>query len=205
MRQPPHARPGAGRPRPQRTRATWVAERSARAALAPSSAVWNPAQRGAVRPTSAQARARCQRARCQRPRQPVATCWRGARTSVRVQAMRARPVTGDDVAAGALVAGASRRGSGVALVGWHRWSRSRATVGACPFGARSVRVLETSGRCVRPPPYRPGARYDYQGSMSVGEQRYADALDELRRFRPATFTQTGGMCAALQAQSWGRQ
>lgn len=35
-------------------------------------------------------------------------------------------------------------------------------------------------------------------AMAVGAARYADALEELRRFGPAVFTQTGGMCAALE-------
>lgn len=35
-------------------------------------------------------------------------------------------------------------------------------------------------------------------AMAVGGSRYADALDELRRFGQSEFTQTGGMCAALQ-------
>lgn len=34
--------------------------------------------------------------------------------------------------------------------------------------------------------------------MKLGESRYTDALDELSRFGPAVFTQTGGMCAALE-------
>lgn len=34
--------------------------------------------------------------------------------------------------------------------------------------------------------------------MATGEARYADALEALGRFGPAVFTQTGGMCAALE-------
>ncbi|MEJ2865968.1 hypothetical protein [Actinomycetospora flava] len=35
-------------------------------------------------------------------------------------------------------------------------------------------------------------------AMAVGGSRYDDALEELRRFGRSEFTQTGGMCAALQ-------
>lgn len=37
-------------------------------------------------------------------------------------------------------------------------------------------------------------------AMLVGAGRYGDALAELGRFGPAEFTQTGGMCAALQVR-----
>lgn len=39
---------------------------------------------------------------------------------------------------------------------------------------------------------------DIHEAMAVGQARYADALAELDRFGPAVFTQTGGMCGALQ-------
>jgi hypothetical protein len=39
---------------------------------------------------------------------------------------------------------------------------------------------------------------DVQAAMAVGGTRYAEELHVLGRFGPAEFTQTGGMCAALQ-------
>jgi len=40
---------------------------------------------------------------------------------------------------------------------------------------------------------------DYQNTMQVGQARYQDVLDALRAAGlPGVFTQTGGMCAALQ-------
>lgn len=39
---------------------------------------------------------------------------------------------------------------------------------------------------------------DVQQAMAVGGSRYAEELALLGRFGPAEFTQTGGMCAALQ-------
>lgn len=35
-------------------------------------------------------------------------------------------------------------------------------------------------------------------AMAPGRERYSDALVELGRYGPAQFTQTGGMCAALE-------
>ena len=39
---------------------------------------------------------------------------------------------------------------------------------------------------------------DVHDAMVVGGSRYADALAVLGRFGPAGFTQTGGMCAAME-------
>lgn len=39
---------------------------------------------------------------------------------------------------------------------------------------------------------------DVRQAMAIGTRRYADALAVLEQFGPAVFTQTGGMCAALE-------
>jgi hypothetical protein len=40
---------------------------------------------------------------------------------------------------------------------------------------------------------------DYQTTMKIGQDRYQDVLDRLRDGgMPGVFTQTGGMCAALE-------
>lgn len=40
---------------------------------------------------------------------------------------------------------------------------------------------------------------DYDTSMAIGQARYQDVIDHLEGAGlPATFTQTGGMCAALE-------
>ena len=49
------------------------------------------------------------------------------------------------------------------------------------------------------PDHRTIKMYDYSTTMTIGETRYRDVLECLGAAGlPATFTQTGGMCAALE-------
>ena len=50
-----------------------------------------------------------------------------------------------------------------------------------------------------PPDHRSIKMYDYATTMAIGQTRYQDVLECLGAAGlPATFTQTGGMCAALE-------
>ena len=51
----------------------------------------------------------------------------------------------------------------------------------------------------RDPDHRSIKMYDHAATMNIGQNRYQDVLERLGSAGlPATFTQTGGICAALE-------